>query len=151
MRTETITKTILKFSELNADQKKKVIEKNIDINTDHQDCLECEVESFTEKLTKLGFFNIKVQYSGFCSQGDGASFTADHETIGKVYRLHSHYSHANTIYCDNEKTQALARDLSNEFYRDLEKQWDYLQSDAAIIETLECNDYEFYSDTLTIV
>jgi hypothetical protein len=40
----------------------------------------------------------------------------------------------------------LRKDLSNEIYKDLEKEYDYLNSDEAVIETLEANDYEFDED-----
>ena len=32
---------------------------------------------YAEVLAGMGFLNAKIQYRGFCSQGDGASFTAD--------------------------------------------------------------------------
>ena len=35
------------------------------------------VDYWTDELAKCGFDNADIQFSGFCSQGDGASFTAD--------------------------------------------------------------------------
>jgi hypothetical protein len=58
---------------------KRVIEKHADINVDHAwyDCIEYD---YTEQLEKIGFYDLKIQFSGFYSQGDGASFS------GKWYK-----------------------------------------------------------------
>lgn len=149
MRQETILKTYLKFSELNPDQKTEVIDKLRNINTDFE-WFDFIKEDFHEKLKKLGFYNIKSEFSGFSSQGDGASFTAKHNFRGEVYRIGHHYSHSNTITSDNETTKLLARKLSDKYYKDLENSYEYLQSDESIIETIECNDYEFDADTMKI-
>jgi len=74
MKTKTIN--CLLFSELNAEQKEKVIENYRDINID------CDWYSFTlddwkEKLERQGFMSPEIYFSGFYSQGDGASFTAE--------------------------------------------------------------------------
>lgn len=74
MRLETVTRKILKFDELNEDQKQKVIEKLSDINI-HDDWADYSLTDFQEQLELLGFYDIKISYSGFWSQGDGASFT----------------------------------------------------------------------------
>lgn len=51
----------------------KVIEKNSDINTDFNwyDFIEAD---YIEQLEKIGFYDVKIYFSGFCSQGDGACF-----------------------------------------------------------------------------
>ena len=43
--------------------------------------LDFEVSEMTRLLEMFGFNNTKVHYSGFCSQGDGASFTASYKHI----------------------------------------------------------------------
>lgn len=148
MRQETITLTYLKFNELNDDQKKKVLDNNRDINVDH-DWYENTIEFYTEKLKTLGFYDIKIEFSGFGSQGDGASFTAKHRR-GDVIRSNNRHSHSNSITSDVEYIKLLARRISNKLYKDLGKEHDYLLSDEAVIETLEANDYEFNSNTLEI-
>lgn len=149
MRQETIIKTYLKFTELSADQQKKVIDKQRDINIDH-DWSEWIIEEFTARLKRLGFYDIKTQWSGFWSQGDGASFTAKHKR-GDVYRIGHHYAHSNTITSDCECIKLVARRLSNKLYKLLDKEYEYRTSDAAIKETIKANDYEFDSETLVIV
>ena len=58
---------------------KKAIEKNSDINTAFEwyDFIE---EDYIAQLEKIGFYDVKIQFSGFWSQGDGACF------IGKWYK-----------------------------------------------------------------
>ncbi len=75
MRTETIIKTYLTFDELSEDQREKVIEKNRDINI-YNDWDDCMIEDLHGVISMFGFRDVDISYSGFCSQGDGASFTA---------------------------------------------------------------------------
>jgi hypothetical protein len=75
MRTVTIEKTILKYNELNEEQKRKVIEKLYDLNTNDSYWHESVIEDYTTILEILGFRDIKIYFSGFYSQGDGACFT----------------------------------------------------------------------------
>ena len=58
---------------------KKAIEKNSDINTSFEwyDFIEAD---YIEQLEKIGFYDVKIQFSGFWSQGDGACF------VGKWYK-----------------------------------------------------------------
>jgi len=74
MRQETIVKTYLKFNELNDEQKEKVIENYRDINVDYE-WWQFIKEDFHAQLDILGFYDIESYFSGFWSQGDGASFT----------------------------------------------------------------------------
>lgn len=76
MRTETITKTYAKFDELNKDQQAKVLDKLRDINADYE-WYDSDTEDFHTILELLGFDNIQSEFTGFWSQGDGASFKAD--------------------------------------------------------------------------
>lgn len=160
---------------------------------------ETTLDEWKEKLKKLGFLDAEIAYSGFCSQGDGASFTAEigdkrvrlprsikrkmrrayavqrvlHrmnepaerppeeltlEVCAKIERTDSRYVHAYTIGCKlqtffygdfpaeleqeicdwfDAQEKALieeARDLSDEIYRELEKEyygWLDCESEAA--------------------
>ena len=64
------------FEELSPEAKENAIEQNRDINTDHSDWHDPVIEGFEEDMKKLGLDDIEVRYTGFYSQGDGASFTA---------------------------------------------------------------------------
>ena len=192
MRTETITKTYLFFNELTKDQQTKVIE---NMREDQHYFFEHEVdyilENFKELLDIIGFNDIEIFYSGFCSQGDGACFTGffdypqdinevlkqvkeshldyiledDKDIIENfkklpkefygqetesVYKIASRYQHENTVRTDNEILTEVVRDLSRLIYRELESQWDYIHSDDYIEELINCNGYEFDSETLKI-
>lgn len=188
MRQETIVRTILKFDELDENQKSKVIENMRDINTDY-DWYEHVYDDAKTILGMLGFSNIEITYSGFWSQGDGASFTAsfdvprtkkelkerqakvreyapniklglfsdmrfdkDEKDAGtlEVFRICPHYAHYNTISSDNNDLKEFARDFSKWIYKKLESEYEYLTSNECITETIECNEYEFYADTLKI-
>ena len=55
----------------------RILEKHSDINVDFEGWYEDIIENFCENVEKIGF-NVTiddVQFSGFWSQGDGASFT----------------------------------------------------------------------------
>ena len=75
MRKKTIT--IFEYSELTPTAQKKVLDKMRDWQVDDYDWYESELDYWKEKLDLIGFENAKIAFSGFSSQGDGASFTAD--------------------------------------------------------------------------
>ena len=70
-----------KFKELPEDIQKQVIAKNTDIHVNF-DWWDYTIQNWKEKLSSIGFDDADIRWSGFWSQGDGASFTA---------------------YCDSEK------------------------------------------------
>ncbi len=53
----------------------KLIEKYRDINTENEFWHEFLIDDFVEQMEELGLKEVKLSYSGFWSQGDGASFT----------------------------------------------------------------------------
>lgn len=71
---QTINVELFTISELSEQARQKAIEKE----RSHYDVdLTFTVEYIEEILTFLGFESPKIAYSGFCSQGDGLSFTCD--------------------------------------------------------------------------
>lgn len=150
MRQETILKTYKYFTELTVEQQNKVLEKYYNINEDCWDYNYKDLESeFINKLETLGYSNIKIQYSGFYSQGDGLSFTAKHGDH-EIYRFNYHYSHSNSVTSDNKDLLLKARKLMNDFYKEIKTQYEYLYSKDAIVDTILANEYEFDIDTLKI-
>lgn len=125
---ETITKEykVYEFDELSDKAKSKVLEDFRYINVEYWEWYHDVYDQWSEKLTENGFIDIDISFSGFSSQGDGASFTAkridvrewckknkklkkyakflsgeakgDYEMEFWVERTDSHYSHYNT--CD---------------------------------------------------
>jgi hypothetical protein len=63
------------FSELPEDIQKKIIERKRDTNV-FFDWWKWNLEDWKNKLASIGFDDADIRFSGFWSQGDGASFTA---------------------------------------------------------------------------
>ena len=104
MRKKTIT--IFEYSELTPAAQKKVLDKMRDWQVDY-DWYESELDYWKEKLDLIGFENAKIAFSGFYSQGDGASFTADINTE-KIF---------NTLaYCAKHYDDARVIDLAEKLY-----------------------------------
>jgi hypothetical protein len=64
------------FGELAPEVQRKVVEHERYINVEDHFWYEPIIEDWTEQLEQLGFENVKILFSGFGSQGDGACFTA---------------------------------------------------------------------------
>ena len=92
---KTITKTydVYKYNELSKEAQQKVIEDNHDINIDYE-WYESDFECMIEELTKKGFDDANIFFSGFYSQGDGACFTANLNVkkLMKYYKLTTKYT-----------------------------------------------------------
>lgn len=72
----TIRTKVYKFDELTPSAQNKAIELLNDLNV-HENWFDPTIENMVEMLSENGFDNAKIQFSGFWSQGDGASFDAD--------------------------------------------------------------------------
>lgn len=71
------TITLFSYDELQPKIQEKVLERLRYTNVDFDQWDDYIIEDWQdEKLPALGFDDAKISYSGFCSQGDGASFTA---------------------------------------------------------------------------
>lgn len=89
----TFTVTAYKANELEEDVRNEVLNHFRDINVRERWQTEIYKE-WLDKLEDLGFTDVSIQYSGFYSQGDGASFTAmidvlpfmQAEKLGNQYR-----------------------------------------------------------------
>ena len=152
-------------------------------------------EDFHSILGLIGFYNIESQFSGFWSQGDGASFIADYSykkgclkvikehapldnelykivegivyhqkdngylLTCNIYKNNHRYSYSNTMsfdWCKNGDSyfdwknthvegeiEQLFKDLAEWYYKQLESEYNYLNSDESIKETLIVNEYDF--------
>jgi hypothetical protein len=84
----TITKTIFTFDELSNNAKQKVLNDNRYTFVEHDNWWDGIYEIWIEKLAEYGM-NItanNIHFSGFSSQGDGASFTCDSFDMDKLSR-----------------------------------------------------------------
>ena len=77
-----ITTKVYKYTELSKEAKEKAIENNLGFNVYNSFWDEFVLEDRTIKLEEYGFQDPKILYSGFCSQGDGACFTAELDNGG---------------------------------------------------------------------
>lgn len=117
-----------------SDRAKKEAISNVRVNSSYpdDDWHEFIYEMWQEKLVAMGYEDAQISYSGFCSQGDGASFTCDeidilkwlrshkkltkYAYIGKyaediwlkIERIDNHYCHYNTIAARMNSCQAPA-------------------------------------------
>lgn len=77
----TVKIKLYSFEELSPIAKKKAIEAHRYINAEEFgegfNWYELVFDDWTEKLEKMGFENPQISFSGFYSQGDGASFVCD--------------------------------------------------------------------------
>lgn len=72
------TVKIYSFNELSNEAKQVAFNNNSDINVECWDWYDCTKDDFHTILELIGFYNINSNFSGFYSQGDGASFSADY-------------------------------------------------------------------------
>lgn len=63
------------FDELSPQAKENAIQNNREIAIEGFDWWDPIIEGFTENMEKIGMGDVKCEFSGFYSQGDGASFT----------------------------------------------------------------------------
>jgi hypothetical protein len=66
-----------KFDELSPEAKQNAIDLNRDRNTEYDDWWQPIIEGFVEEMEEIGMTNVECEFSGFYSQGDGASFTGE--------------------------------------------------------------------------
>ena len=72
-----IETTVYKFEELPEETQAKVLDKYRGWNTDHFEWWEWTYDMWKDRLKTYGFTDVKIWFSGFWSQGDGACFDAD--------------------------------------------------------------------------
>jgi hypothetical protein len=106
-RTATIQKKICSFDELSKEVQAKVLEKYRNREVDHDSWHDPIIEGIKEELEAMGFKDVAVGFSGFWSQGDGASFTAKsidvekyikHFKLGKLYPTLLNYAKRGEVY-----------------------------------------------------
>ena len=66
------------FNELSDEAKQVAFNNNSEINVNHWNWYDCTKDDFHTILELIGFYNIDSIFSGFYSQGDGASFSANY-------------------------------------------------------------------------
>lgn len=118
---KTVSINLYSYSELSLEAQAAARDHFRTFNTEHEWSSHI-LETWEEKLEHLGYSNIDFNFSGFCSQGDGASFTADFDSVSyartnpdsfpllsklskldelivesRFIRIDSHYVHENSV------------------------------------------------------
>lgn len=77
-----VTTTLFSIDELSSDAQAKALDmlREKEYNTDHE-WWEFTLDAHKEALGFIGFYDVDISFSGFNSQGDGASFTARYDSI----------------------------------------------------------------------
>ena len=65
------------FEELSPEAQEKALDNNRDLNIDYDGWEDGVTEGFKEDMKEIGIDDIEINYTGFNSQGDGASFKSD--------------------------------------------------------------------------
>ena len=73
------------FEELSPKAQENALDNNRDINVDYDGWEDGVTEEFKEEMREIGIDDITISYTGFNSQGDGASFTSDDVDTRKLF------------------------------------------------------------------
>lgn len=83
---------MFKFADLSAEAKAAAIDANRYALIDDNFWSECTLADFKASLETKGFRDVEINFSGFSSQGDGASFTSDYIDVEEFLRSQGCYS-----------------------------------------------------------
>jgi len=168
MRTQIIKQIVYSFSDLetNEELKKKVLSKHSDINVDYiwwestyEDAkrIGLEITGFDLERNRhaTGKFNLSANEVAQNIFNEHAICCETFATADKFMDnwqpiFNDYMNESSENYESNDSEQKLS-ELEDEFLNDiledyamiLEKEYEYLTSEKAILETLEANDYEF--------
>jgi hypothetical protein len=158
MRIETTTRTLYFFNELSDKAKQKAIEKLYDINVDFEwwDSTYEDAERIGLKIT--GF---DIDRASYCKgeltmdpPGVIAAILKEHGDQCGTYQLAKEwetynfypplgYEEGEEPDLDEDKAEEFTLFLCEEYLSILRNEYEYLTSEAAIIDTIEANEYEF--------
>ena len=166
---KTVEIKLYKFSELSEEAKEKAINKLYDLNVDYEwwDSVYDDAKNIGLKITAFdldrnrnaeGEFilsanevaqNILNEHGEHCETYKTAqSFMNEWQPVFNNYMDETHKDY------ESQKSEDKLIDIENEFLKSiledysimLQKEYEYLTSEAAIIETIEANDYDFTED-----
>ncbi len=172
MREETVTTKIYKFDELSDEAKEVAVQEFSDLNVDHEwwDSIYEDAATIGLKITA-----INIDQGSFCrgtwtedaeeaaalilehhgetceTHKDATTFLVD---LGKAEAAHKAQPGYNVEYDDDFKDEYEYEEMCQEFKKTicedyrimLQKEYEYLCSEAAIIESIKANEYEFTAD-----
>ena len=150
---KTIKINLFEFNELSEQAKQRAIEKNYDINVEH-DWWEFTYEDAKNIGLKLEHFDLDRN-----RHATGQFIDSPRQVAQKIMKDHGEncetYLTANSFLNEWENTKEedieelesnFLTDLLEDYSMMLQKESEYLQSEEAIIETFEANEYTFEED-----
>lgn len=170
MRTVTTTTKVYTFAELSDEAKENAVNNLSDINVQHEwwESIYMDAENVGLRLTSFdldrnrhakGEFtlsalevaaNIIRDHGENCETYKTAkSFLSDHATLFAWYTEEEEKEDGEVYDAEQaiiEREEEFLRDLCEDYSIMLQNDCEYLQSDEAIIETIEANEYEFTED-----
>ena len=103
---------VYEFGELSPEVQAEVIDNNRDVNIYSDQWHDPILEGWQEKLATLGYEDAEINYTGFWSQGDGASFTSKNIDLWmwiKAHKLGNKYESLKKVIEDGELTASIDR------------------------------------------
>jgi len=155
---KTIEIQLFKFSELSEDAQKKAIEKLSDINVDYDwwEVIYEDAENIGLKITEFDLYRMSIDGNFNLSAAEVAqNILNEHGEMCETYKTAENFlNEFNPVFAEYMETEEgedklidLESDFLNSLLEDyrimLQKDFDYLTSEEAIIETIEANDYDF--------
>lgn len=158
----TIRTKVYKFDELNENAKQKAIEWGSDLNVDY-DWWESVYEDAANiglKITKFDIDRGSYCKGNFTIAANevAANIFRDHgeqcETYKTAFAFMEEWQPVFGTYMETEEGEQKLMDIENDFETNLledyrimlQKEYEYQTSEAAIIETIQANEYEFTED-----
>lgn len=169
---KTISVDVFTFDELKPEVQEKVLNDLRHVNTEHDWYEDVEI-TWREKLQDMGFKDSEISFSGFSSQGDGASFVCkwidlrlwigqtperlkkyealiplieEEDVTASITRINYHYVHARSISADVGYGGRTEGDEHESLVVELEKD---LDTDAESISNKIYRELEADYDALT--
>lgn len=161
---QTKTYNVYKFHELTKEQQQKAIDNLRDTNVDYDGWHEFTIEDETARLNLLGYEDVKISYSGFWSQGNGASFTAGgnieklvpanmQKYVDRIaFKKSGHYEHEYTMSLDIDYNDEPLGNTQIIEFENLEKELlENARIEARAIYSRLQNEYEYYTSDESII
>jgi len=165
---KTVSINIYKFNELSETAKQKALDHLFDLNVDYnwwedmyEDAKEIGLKITSSDIDRkdiTGEFNLEaceVAQNVLNSHGESCETYKTTEKFMEVWQpIFSDYMDESSENYESSESEETLIDLETEFLNDLlqdylillEHDYDYRTSTEAIIESIECNDYDFTED-----
>lgn len=157
----TITTTVYSFDELNDNAKQKAVENLYDINTrfDWWEYVYSDASEIGLKIRSFDLYRNDIDIDFNLSAAEvSQNILNEHGETCKTHEIAIEFlNEHNPIFSEYLETEEgedelieieskFLKQLSNEYLTILKNELEYLESEEAIIETIQANEYEFTED-----